>query len=60
MLIMEKYCHHFSENNIQNFWFLKTQPSLIKEAVGDGSRTANERKDRFIVELDNEKNKFAQ
>lgn len=60
MLIMEKYCHMFKENDTQNFWFLKTQPSLIKEAVSDGARTSNERKEKFIIELDNEKNKFAQ
>jgi len=39
ILIMEKYNYPFEANNMNNYWYLKTNPAEVKEAIMLGKQT---------------------
>ncbi|CAK93776.1 unnamed protein product (macronuclear) [Paramecium tetraurelia] len=58
LTIFEEMSHTFEDKNLYEFWNLYSFPPEIKNHVIEGQRKANLQEQKFIENLDNEKDKF--
>lgn len=58
ILILEKYHYPLEYSNMQNYWYLKTNPADVKEAVMLGKQMQETQQDKFMNNLNQQKDKF--